>query len=69
MTSKLFAAVCLLLGLLVSTNVAWSARWSRGECINAVHQRLGTYSADSGRGTKSRDAVTRCMRYGPGAID
>jgi hypothetical protein len=69
MTAKLFAAVCLLLGLLISTNVAWSARWSRGECINAVHQSIGTYSADSGRGTKSRAAVARCMRYGPSAID
>jgi hypothetical protein len=67
MTSKLFTVICLLLGLLVSTNVAWSARWSRGDCINAVHQTLGVYNTNRGIST-NRDAVRRCMRYGPGAI-
>jgi hypothetical protein len=67
MTIRL-SVVCLLLGLLVAPNFAWSAGWSRGDCIAAVHQKLGTYSADSGRGTLSRSAVRRCMRYGPGAL-
>ena len=68
MTSKFFAVVCLLLGVLVSTNQAWSAKWSRDMCINAVNQKLGSYSADRG-GSTNRDAVKRCMKHGPSAID
>jgi hypothetical protein len=40
----------------------------QGECINAVHQKLGTGSV-AGPGRESRAAVQRCMRHGPGAID
>jgi hypothetical protein len=68
MTTKFFAAIALLLGVLATTDMAWSGKWSRGTCINAVHQKLGTYSSDRG-GTANRDAVRRCMRYGPSAID
>jgi hypothetical protein len=68
MTTKFFGAICLVLGLLVSTNVAWSAKWSRDACINAVNQKLGSYSTDRGIST-NKDAVRRCMKHGPGAID
>lgn len=64
MTTKCLIALYLLLGLLVSTNVAF-ARWSRGECIDAASQKYGQkhtshHVIDS--------AVNRCMRHGPGAI-
>lgn len=68
MTTKFFAAFCLLLGLLVSTNVAWSAKWSRAACEAAVRDRLGVSATDRGLST-NRDAVRRCMRHGPRAID
>jgi len=68
MTTKFFASVCLLVGVLVSTDAAWSAKWSRDACISAVNQKLGSYSADRG-GSTNRDAVRRCMKYGPSAID
>jgi hypothetical protein len=68
MTSKLLAAICLLLGLLVSTDMTWSARWSRAACVNAVNHRLGVSATDRGLST-NRDAVRRCMRHGPSAID
>jgi hypothetical protein len=59
--------VCLL-GLIVAPKVAWPAQWSRGECIHAVHQKLGTFSSDRG-GTMNKAAVRRCMKHGPGDID
>ena len=68
MTSKFFAVACLLSGFLVSTDVAWSTKYSREACINAVNQKLGTYASDRGIST-NRDAVRRCMKYGPRAID
>jgi len=68
MTTKFFAFICLLLGVLVSTNAAWSAKWSREACIHAVNQKLGSYSADRG-GSTNKDAVRRCMKHGPSAID
>jgi hypothetical protein len=67
MTSKIFVLVCLL-GLLIAPNMAWSAKMSRGACVNAVNQKLGTYATDRGLPT-NKDAVKRCMKYGPGAID
>jgi hypothetical protein len=68
MTSKFFVLACLILGFLVSTSTAWSAKWSRDACINAVNQKLGSYATDRG-GSTNRDAVRRCMKHGPGAID
>jgi hypothetical protein len=66
MATKFLAAVCLF-GLMVLPNAAWSARMTRGECINAVHQKLGSGSTDAAR-FKNRDAVIRCLKYGPDAI-
>jgi hypothetical protein len=66
MTGKIFVAVCLL-GLLVAPNMAWSASWSRGDCIDAVHQKYGVRSADAGTNL-SKAAVRRCMKHGPSAI-
>jgi hypothetical protein len=68
MTTKFFAIGALLFGFLVSTDVAWSAKWSRDTCINAVNQKLGTYGSDRGDST-NKDAVKRCMKRGPNAID
>jgi hypothetical protein len=64
MTRKCLAAICLLLSLLVSTNVA-SARWSRGECTDAAHQKLGQKHTSH---HVIDAAVNRCMRHGPGAV-
>ena len=62
---KCLAAVCLLLvGLLVSTNVA-SARWSRGECTDAANQKFGQKYASH---HTINAAVHRCMRHGPSAV-
>jgi|307.fasta_scaffold530938_1 hypothetical protein len=62
---KCLAAVCLLLvGLLVSTNVA-SARWSRGECTDAANQKFGQKHASH---HTIDAAVHRCMRRGPSAV-
>jgi hypothetical protein len=67
MTRKIFGVVCLL-GLLVPSNVAWSAaRWSRGDCYNAAHEKYGRSSADAGR-PRTSAAIQRCLKYGPGAI-
>jgi hypothetical protein len=66
MATKIFVVFCLL-GLVVAPNVAWSARWSRGECVDAVRQKYGTYAADTGH-TFNRAAVRRCMRHGPGSV-
>jgi hypothetical protein len=68
MTTKVSIAAVFVLAMLTSLNTAQSAGWSRGQCIDAVHQKLGSYSADSGRGTLSRSAIRRCLRYGPSAI-
>ena len=54
--------------MLVSTNSVSAAKWTRGQCTDLVRQQLGTYAVDAGR-TRNWDAVKRCMRYGPGAID
>jgi hypothetical protein len=64
MTTKCFAGLCMLLGLLAATNVA-SARWSRGECTDAADQKFGQkhmshHAIDA--------AVHRCLRRGPGAV-
>jgi hypothetical protein len=64
MTTKCLAAVCLLLGLLVSTNVA-SARWTRGECTDAANQKFGSKHTSH---HVIDAAVHRCMRNGPGAV-
>lgn len=65
MTAKcLAAAACLLIGLLVSTNVA-SARWQQGECIDAAHQKYGQKHTSH---HVIDAAVHRCMRHGPGAV-
>jgi hypothetical protein len=48
-------------------NRAESSRWTRGFCVNAVHERLGVSSADAGKDA-NRDAVIRCMERGPMAI-
>jgi hypothetical protein len=67
MTGKIFVVVCLL-GLLVAPSMAWSAaKWSRGDCINAVHEKYGVRAADAG-GTTNKAAVQRCLKNGPGAI-
>jgi hypothetical protein len=68
MTTKFFSVVCLITGLLLSTNAAVAARWTRGQCIDAVNQRLGVRATDAGR-TTNRAAVARCLKYGPDAID
>jgi hypothetical protein len=64
MTTKCLIAVCLLLGLLVSTNVAF-ARWQRGECTDAATQKYGGKHASH---HVIDAAVHRCMRHGPGAV-
>jgi hypothetical protein len=67
MTGKIFVVACLL-GLLVSSNMAWSAaRWSRGDCINAVNQKFGVRATDAG-GTTNKAAVQRCLKHGPDSI-
>jgi hypothetical protein len=43
------------------------ARWTRGYCINAVHERLGVSTTDAAKDT-NRDAVIRCMQRGPNSI-
>ena len=68
MTTRLLAVVCLLVSVPVLTEEAWSAKWGREGCINAVNQKLGSYSTDRG-GSANKDAVKRCMKHGPGAID
>ena len=68
MTTRFFAVICLLLGFLFSSSPASAAKWTRGECVDAVHQKLGTYAADAGH-TTNKAAVKRCMKYGPNAID
>jgi hypothetical protein len=69
--------VWVLIALAITPTSAWSASryytgpaagWSRGDCINATQQVLGSYSTDSGRGTMNRAAVRRCMKYGPNAV-
>jgi hypothetical protein len=67
MTSKITVGV-LLIAALSLPNAASAAGWTRGQCIDAVHQRLGTRSADSGH-TLDMSAVRRCIKFGPGAID
>ena len=64
MTAKIFVAVCLL-GLLVAPNVAWSARWSRGECTDAANEKYGKVAQPH---QEMRAAIVRCMKHGPGAI-
>jgi hypothetical protein len=66
MIVKTLAVFCLL-GSLAAPSVAWSAQWSRGSCINAVHEKLGDRATDAGANT-NKAAVHRCMRHGPGAI-
>jgi hypothetical protein len=68
MTSKFFALICPLFGFLALTSAASAAKWTRGECIDAVHQKLGISAADAGH-TTNKAAVKRCMKYGPNAID
>ena len=67
MTKKIFAMACLGLGILASPSVASAAHFSRGMCINAVHEKLGDRATDAGT-TSNKAAVSRCMRHGPGAI-
>jgi hypothetical protein len=69
MVGKLSIVCFVVTATLGVPGSAWSQRWSRADCTNAVHQKLGTYSADSGRGTLSRSAIRRCIKYGPGAIE
>jgi hypothetical protein len=61
---KTLVAVCLV-GSMIAPSVAWSA--SRGACINAVQQKLGSRATDAGENT-NKAAVRRCMRHGFGAI-
>jgi hypothetical protein len=65
MTRKILLASCLLGlgGLVVSSDVA-SARWSRGECVDAV-QRMGNPYMPRG---ELRAAIQRCIEAGPDAI-
>jgi hypothetical protein len=69
-TLRRAALVCGALATLtlISINPASAAKWSRAQCVDAVRQQLGTYGVDAGR-TRNLDAVGRCMRHGPGAID
>jgi hypothetical protein len=64
MTNKILAAG-VLLALLMSPNVAWSAKMSRGECIDAVKQKLGSPYLHR---SVIRAGVHRCLKYGPDAI-
>jgi hypothetical protein len=65
MTSKIFAVVCML-GLVVLSNLAWSAaKWSRGDCINAANEKYG--KVDQAH-QEMRAAVHRCLKNGPGAV-
>jgi len=67
MTGRIFALFSIL-GLLVAPSAAWSAQqWSRGQCIDAVHQKLGTRAADAGTNT-NKAAVMRCIKHGPDSI-
>jgi hypothetical protein len=66
-TSKI-AVGLLIFAALALPSAASVAGWSRGQCIDAVHQLLGTRAAEAGR-TLDKAAVRRCLRYGPGAID
>jgi hypothetical protein len=69
MTRKTRIAVGLLLvSVLTFPTAASAAKWSRGQCIDAVHQKLGVRASDAGR-TTNKAAVARCLKYGPGAID
>jgi len=68
MKTKFLAVIGILLGLLVSTNETSAAKWSRGECVDAVRQKLGIGAADTGH-TTNKAAVRRCMKHGPNAID
>jgi hypothetical protein len=61
---KTLAAICLV-GSLVAPNVASAA--SRGACINAVNEKLGSRATDAGE-TTNKAAVRRCMKHGLGAI-
>jgi hypothetical protein len=63
---KTLVAVCLV-GSMIAPSVAWSAGMSRGACINAVQQKLGSRATDAGENT-NKAAVHRCMRHGLGAI-
>jgi hypothetical protein len=61
---RIFVVICLL-GLLVAPNMAWSARWSRGECTNAANEKYGKVDQPH---QEMRAAIQRCMRHGPGAV-
>ena len=66
MKRKMLLATCLLglVGLVVSTDAA-SARWNRGQCADAVQQRLGNPYMPRG---EIRAAIQRCVESGPGAV-
>jgi hypothetical protein len=66
MTRKILLASCLLglVGLVVSPDIA-SARWSRGQCTDAVKQRLGNPYMPRG---ELRAAIQRCVVGGPDAV-
>jgi hypothetical protein len=66
-TSKIVVSF-LIIAAPALPSAASAAGWSRGQCIDAVHQQLGTRAAEAGR-TLDKAAVRRCLRYGPGAID
>jgi hypothetical protein len=63
---KKIALGCLL-GLLIAPSAAWSAKLSRGDCINAVKEKYGSGAFDV-RQAELRAGVRRCLKYGPGAI-
>jgi hypothetical protein len=67
MTRKIAAAL-LVVDALAVPGAASAASWTRGQCIDAVRQQLGTRAADAGR-TLNKAAVHRCLRFGPGSID
>jgi hypothetical protein len=64
MTSKIFVVVCLL-GLMVAPNMASAATMSRGECANAVKEKLGNPGIHR---SEIRAAIQRCVEHGPDAI-
>jgi hypothetical protein len=64
MTAKIFVVSCLL-GLLVAPEMAWSARWSRGECLTAAKEKLGNPGLHR---SVIQAAADRCVKYGPDAI-
>ncbi len=64
MMFKILAAIALV-GFLVSPRTALSAKLTRGECINLVKEKYGTYDV---HWTVRREGVVRCLKYGPGAI-